>query len=187
MSAVAWPRYRFTAEEFYQMGRAGILPEDTRFELIDGEIVSMSPIGERHADCVDRLLTYFARRTDPRIRVRGQNPLTVAEKGALQPDVALVHARPGHYGITHPTGSDAVVVIEVADTTLLRDRDKLPKYAAAGVPEVWIVDLQQDQVEVYRERIAEGYRQTLVERSGSELTVLGCGVSISVSEILFGE
>lgn len=182
MSVVTLPKYLFTTEEFYQMGRAGILPEDARVELIEGEVVPMSPIGERHADCVDRLAALFFERSRERARIRVQNPLNVGPRDAFQPDVALV--RPGEYRASHPTGADAFLVIEVADTTLDRDRLKLPRYASSGVLEVWIVDLERNVVEVHRDPVANGYRTVWTATLGQAITLAALPLTVQVSEFL---
>jgi len=149
-------RRLFTVSDYYRMGEAGVIGPDERVELLEGEILRMNPIGPRHANCVDRLNYLFVTRLGERVSVRVQNPVRLGELSEVQPDVALVRR---HRDVeVHPGPSDVVLLIEVADTSVAFDRQvKLPLYARAGVPEVWIVDLPAAAVEVYREPGVTGY------------------------------
>lgn len=139
-------RYRFTVEEYHRMGETGILGPDDRVELIDGDIVTMSPIGFRHANIVTNLTELFVERRAGRYRVSPQNPLGIGERSEFQPDLVLVKGA-DPLG-KHPTPADIVLVVEVSDTTLRFDLNvKLPRYARARVPEVWIVDVGRDAIE----------------------------------------
>lgn len=143
-------RRRFTVEDFYRMLEAGILTEDDRVELIDGEIVEMSPIGSRHAASVNRLMRYFIRHLGDAVVVTAQNPLRLNREAEPVPDVLVLKPRADFYAESHPGPDDVLLVVEVSDTTLAYDRRvKLPLYARAGVPEVWIVNLPKAVVEVY--------------------------------------
>jgi Uma2 family endonuclease len=141
-------RYRFTVEEYHRMGEAGILGPEDRVELIDGDIVTMSPIGFRHANIVTNLTELFVDRRAGRFRVSPQNPLGIGERSEFQPDLVLIK---GDEPLGHqPSPADVVLVVEVSDTTLRFDLSvKLPRYARAGVPEVWIVDVARDAIERY--------------------------------------
>lgn len=158
-------RRRFSVDEYHRMAEAGILHEDDRVELIEGEIVQMSPIGSRHAACVGRLTHLFALRLGTRVQVWVQNPIRLGHRSEPQPDLALLKLRPDCYAGAHP-GSEAVfLVIEVAETSAEYDRHvKLALYSRAGIPEAWLVDLAGDAVEVYRRPGAAGYAQ--LERWG---------------------
>ncbi|MDQ3864785.1 MAG: Uma2 family endonuclease [Actinomycetota bacterium] len=149
-------KHRFTVEEFRKMGEAGIFGEDDRVELVEGEIVEMRPIGWRHVESVNALTGALADlRSAGRFVVSVQNPLVVGEHGEHYPDVVLYRA-----GISGrvPEAGDALVVVEVADTSVSYDRNvKLPLYARAGVPEAWLVDLRAGVVEVHSEPRAGGY------------------------------
>ncbi|OLB08032.1 MAG: hypothetical protein AUH14_02050, partial [Candidatus Rokubacteria bacterium 13_2_20CM_69_15_1] len=144
-------RYRFTVEEYHRMGEAGILPEDSRIELIAGEIVVPEPIGSHHASTVDRLTRLWTLRLGNRAIVRVQNPVQFPQEDSeLQPDVTLLRPRADFYATTHPRADDVLLLIEVGDTSLLLDRRvKIPLYARASIQEVWLVDLTTDRVEVY--------------------------------------
>jgi Uma2 family endonuclease len=141
---------RFTVDEYYRMGEAGIVGEDDRVELLDGQIYVMSPIGSEHASCVDRLTRLFVRRAGDDAIVRIQNPIRLDEASEPEPDLALLHPRDDAYASDHPGPADVMLVVEVADTSLQFDRDlKRPLYAAAGVPVVWLVDLDGQTIHVY--------------------------------------
>jgi Uma2 family endonuclease len=152
-------RHRFTVEEYRRMGEAGILPEDNGLELISGDIVVREPIGVRHASTVDRLARLWMSRLGDRANVRIQNPVQFPQLDSeLQPDVMLLRRREDFYAAGHPQAVDVLLLIEVADTTLRLDRRvKIPLYARAGVPEVWLVDLTTSRLEINREPEGDGY------------------------------
>ena len=163
----------FTVEEYHAMGRAGVLRrEDGRTELIAGRIVAMSPVGTRHLLAVNRLTDLFAERlyaTSPRVaHLSVQNPVRLGPHYEPEPDLALLRPGLAHF----PTAADALLVVEVSDSTARYDREvKAPLYAAAGLPECWIVLLDENAVEVHREPTADGYAQVTRCKAGDELTV----------------
>lgn len=136
------------------MAQAGILTEDDRIELIDGEIIQMSPIGDRHVEAVNRSNRVFSRGVGERALVSIQNPVRIDRHNEPQPDIALV--QPTVRGAPHP--ADVLLVIEVADSSLGYDRrTKLPLYARAGIGESWLLDLDGDALEMHREPGPDGY------------------------------
>jgi Uma2 family endonuclease len=142
------------------MAEAGILSDDDRVELIEGEIVRLSPIGTRHAACVDRLTALLARRLGSRAIVRVQGPIVLSDITEPQPDLSILRRRKDFYATRHPSPGDTVLVVEVADTSGEYDRGtKLPLYALAGIPEVWVVDVRRNVLEVYRRPALRAYRQ----------------------------
>lgn len=155
-------RRRFTVDEFYRMGKAGILCEDDRVELIDGEIITMAPIGDRHAACVDGLNGWFTPKLEGRAIVRVQSPIRLSERSMPQPDIALLRLRPDRYASGHPGPEDVLVVMEVSDTSLRHDRRKLALYAEAGIAEAWLFNLATHQVEIHREPVGRQYRQVRI-------------------------
>lgn len=168
--AVDLKRRRFNADEYERMGRAGILGEDDRVELIDGEIVEMTPIGLRHADCVNRINSSLVLAFNDVAVILVQNPIRPSDRSEPQPDLALVRRRGGLYASSHPRPADILLVAEVADTSLEYDRRvKVPLYARAGIPEVWLVDLNQETVTAYRDPRRGNYRTAHVVRRGDEL------------------
>jgi Uma2 family endonuclease len=137
--------HTFTRTEFNQMADMGFF-EDQRVELLEGEILDMSPQNEPHIRCVSAILRFPNRHLPDSFEVRCQGPYAATDNSQPEPDVYVIHA-PSHTGREHPTS--ALLAIEVADTTLTRDRRKIPIYAAGGVEEYWIVNLPARQIEQY--------------------------------------
>jgi Uma2 family endonuclease len=175
----------FTLDSYQRLAESGVLHEDDRVELIDGQVVAMSPIGDRHAACVRRLIGLLSRALAGSAIIDVQNPVVLGERDAPQPDVTLLKPRAGAYP-KHPRAADTLLIIEVADTTAAYDRDiKMPRYARAGVPEVWLVDLAIDRIAVYRTPIAGEYADVRSASRGDTLTPLQFpGVTTVVDEIL---
>ena len=169
--AVQLLRRSFTVAEYHRMAEAGILREDDRVELIEGEIVQMTPIGSRHAACVMRLIQLLSRQLGQGVLVNVQNPIRLGEYSEPQPDVTLLRFRPDFYAQSHPGPTDVLLAVEVAETSAVYDRDvKLPLYARAGIPEVWLVDLSAEGMEVHRDPAAQGYRQVRRVGRGERVT-----------------
>ena len=184
--AIQLSRRLFTVHEYYQMAQAGILHEDDRVELIEGEIVQMTAIGSRHAACVDRLNQLFSARVAERAIVRVQNPVRLSEYTEPQPDLALLRPRPDFYAAAHPGPPDVMLIVEVADTSAGIDRAaKMPLYARAGLPEAWLVDLQTDRIEAYRQPTPQGYQDIHRFERGDHLGVAAFpDLSFAVTDIL---
>ena len=145
-------RRRFTVAEYYAMGDAGILTEDDRVELLDGELIEMPPIGDRHAGSVDYFTEALPLALRRRANVRIQNPVRLDDGSEPLPDATLLRRRDDFYRFGKPTPSDVLLLIEVSDTSLAYDRGaKLAAYARAGIPEVWIANLPGGRVESYTE------------------------------------
>ena len=177
-------RRRFTVHEYHRMAEVGILHEDDRVELIDGELVEMSPIGGRHALCVSLLTRLLVRSVGDRAIVSPQNPVRLDEHHEPQPDLAVVRDRA--YGRSLPTPEDTLLLIEVSDTTLAYDRNvKLPIYALAGIPEVWILDIDGQKVGRHSEPSGDSYRHTELARKGETLasTTLP-GLTLRIDDVL---
>jgi Uma2 family endonuclease len=164
-------RRRFSIEEYETMAATGILAEDDRVELIDGEIVEMSPIGDLHAAAVATLTNLLKNRVGDRAWLWVQGPVRVPPRSKPQPDVALLRVRA--YRHEGATTSDALLFIEVADTSLQYDRTvKLRLYAHAGIPEYWIADVNTDTLEVYRSPSGDGYANRQVLGHGESIAPL---------------
>jgi Uma2 family endonuclease len=161
-------RRRFTVHDYHRMGEAGILHEDDRVELIEGEIVEMAAIGTRHFTCVNGLTRLLVRGVGDAAIVSVQNPVRLDEHTEPQPDLAVLQTR--DYRESLPRPEDVLLLIEVSDTTLSYDRNvKLPLYARAGIPEVWIVDLAGETVERYTGPSGDSYRHVERVRRGEEI------------------
>jgi Uma2 family endonuclease len=176
---------RFTVDDYHRMAHAGILGPDERVELLDGEIVEMSPIGSRHAGTVARVHWLFHRLAADRALVWVRNPIRLDRHSEPQPDVTLLRPRGDFYTGAHPGPGDVLLLVEVADVSLRHDRTrKIPAYAGAGIPEVWLVDLTTERIEVYRDPAAGYATRRTVER-GASLSPLGLpGVVLATDEIL---
>jgi len=150
LMAVQIARWQFTITDYARMRETGILAEDDRVELIDGEVRRMSPIGSRHVAIVNRLNTRITQQIGGAAIVSVQNPIQLTDYSEPQPDIALLQPRVDYYDSALPGPDDIVLVIEVADTSIDYDRDeKLPRYAAAGIAEVWLIDVDNRVLEQY--------------------------------------
>lgn len=160
--------HRFTVSDYFRMAESGILPGDGRVELIDGEIVDMSPIGPFHSGSVSDFIEHFAAISGGRWRLLNQSPLDLSPFDMPEPDIALLRPSEHGYKKEHPVAADVFLLIEVSDSSLGFDQSiKLPLYAKHGIPEVWILNVPQRQLEVYRLPEAGAYQEKTVFRSGS--------------------
>jgi len=159
-------RYRFTVDDFHRMAAAGVFTEDDRVEILEGEITVMSPIGDRHIAAVDFLNDRLGEALRGRALVRVQSPVRLGLDSAPQPDITLLRRALDYYRTAPATARDVFLVIEVADTAVEYDRAKLSLYAEAGIAEAWIVDLQAERVEVYRQPRSARYERTLIVQRG---------------------
>jgi Uma2 family endonuclease len=152
-------RRLFTVDEYYRMAEAGIFDEDDRVELIEGEIIEMVPIGSRHAGVVKRLIALLSGLiSDDKAILSAQDPVRLNDLSEPEPDVALLRPRPDFYTESHPEPQDVLLVIEVADSSAESDRlIKVPLYARAAIPEVWVVDVNADVIDMYRSPSSGSY------------------------------
>lgn len=179
-------RHCFTVDEYYRMAEVGILSEDDHVELLEGEVVEMSPIGSRHAACVRRLDALLNREAAQLALVSVQSPIRLNEFSEPQPDVALLRPRGDFYAEDHPTPADVLLVIEVADTSVEYDREvKLPLYAEADIPQILIVNIPADLIESYAEPVGGAYQRVAQIKRGESVEIVGVpGVVLSVDEVL---
>lgn len=156
----------YTVAEYHRMGESGIFLPDARVELIDGEIIDMTPIGSRHAGIVKRLIRVFSRAVGDGAIVAAQDPISLGDFSEPQPDLALLRFREDFYARSHPRPEEILLVVEVSDATLQYDREvKLPLYARAGIPEAWLVDVDAGALEIHRR--PSGGRYVEQERFGN--------------------
>lgn len=176
---------RFTVEQYERMGEAGVFPPDYRCELIDGEIIEMSPIGSRHAACVGRLNRILSRLLNEPV-VWVQNPIRLDDYSEPQPDITVLKPREDFYSQSLPTAADVLLLVEVSDTTLEYDRRrKLPLYARAGIAEVWIVNLADERIETYADPAGGAYQATASAGRGEEVRSRSvASLRVSVAEVL---
>ncbi|MCB9265217.1 MAG: Uma2 family endonuclease [Lewinellaceae bacterium] len=183
--AVKLAQRLITTEEYFKMAEAGILKQDDRVELIDGKIIEMSPIGSKHAACVDKIIATLNRLNNPDVLIRGQNPIRLNKYSAPEPDVAIVRFSPDYYSSGHPSADDILLVIEVSDSSLEYDREiKLPLYASANIPECWIVNLEKREIEVYHSPVGDRYKSNELFLFEDEMPARPVGVTFKVSELL---
>jgi Uma2 family endonuclease len=175
-------RRKFTLEEYHQMGFLG---EDDRVELIDGEIITMSPIGRFHAACMKRLIFLLTQLLGKRAIVSAQDPLIVLGSEPV-PDIALLKFRNDFYAGKAASAEDALLVIEISDTTFNYNRTtKVALYAKANIQEMWIIDLNNERVWVDRQPSESGYLSIKAYERGEEITLLAFpDITIGVNEVL---
>jgi Uma2 family endonuclease len=178
-------RHRITVHDYHRMAEIGVLAPDARVELIEGEIIDMAPIGRDHQSIVDQLNRTFVRAVGDSAIVRVQGSVRLSQWSEPQPDVVLLAPRPDFYRSEFALGTDALLVIEVSDTTLRYDRDvKVPLYARHGVPEVWIVDVQNDALLVYGDLLDAKYaHHAALERPASAPVTQLPGVTIELAAL----
>jgi Uma2 family endonuclease len=162
-------RHCFTVAEFERMGEAGIFAKDARLELIEGEIVELSPIGSRHLACVNFLSRFLNRTLGDMAIVSTQNPVRLDDYSEPQPDIALLRLRDDFYRHKLPAPPDVLLIIEVSDTTVVYDRlVKVPLYAKGGITELWLVNLPAEQIEIYAEPEGDAYQIIKQVKRGEE-------------------
>jgi Uma2 family endonuclease len=167
------PRYRFTVRDYHRMGEAGILHEDSHVELIEGEIVIMSPIGSVHVAVVNRLVRLFDRAVGDLAIVSVQNPVILDDHSEPEPDLVLLRPRDDFYESMLPGPDDVLLIVEVADTSLRYDREvKIPLYARHRIAEVWLVDVENRRVTSFSSPFEEGYQQEKVQDNLTSISPL---------------
>lgn len=179
--------HRFTVDEYYHMAETGILKPGARVELIEGEIVDMMPIGPFHSGSVYRLTRIFSRLSKSRWLVASQGPLRLDKHNEPEPDLMLLRPAKDDYTSAHPGPDDVFLVIEVADSSLAHDQTtKLPLYARFGIEEVWILNVPQKQLEIYRAPNFLGYESKTILHEGKAAPARFPDAEVDVAELLSG-
>ena len=162
-------RLRFSVDEYYKMIELGLIKDYEKAEIIDGELIKKMTIGDRHAFVVDFLTNFFIKTLPDSIRVRVQNPLHLTNYDEPEPDIVLADLSK-YDGKRHPRPAETILVVEVSDSTLKYDRDtKLPLYAAAGIPEAWIVNLPNNIIEIHQQPSMGIYQLTKIYKPGERV------------------
>jgi Uma2 family endonuclease len=183
---LAAARHKLTVSDFHRMAEAGILNDDDRVELIEGELFDMAPIGSKHAGIVAILTKLLAVGARDRCILFVQNPIRIADYNEPVPDLALLKPRADSYRDALPEPADVLLVIEVADSSIGRDRDvKIPLYARSRIPEAWLVDVQRGVVTTYRLAGPNGYASVVEVGSGTSSPQCLPDIAIDLSD-LFG-
>lgn len=177
---------KFTVEQFHLMYERGIFAGSDRFELINGEIITMSPIGRKHAACINRLSKLLEKKLGDRVIVSVQNSILLANNSQPQPDIAVLKYRDDFYEDALPTPTDIFLIIEVADSSLEYDRDvKAPLYAAAGIPEMWLFNVNTKTITGFSQPSELGYKQIYRYNQGDRLSILALDDAIFEWQELF--
>ena len=185
--AVKVEHWTFTVDDYMRMLEAGILTEDDRVELIAGEIIKMSPIGDLQAACVIRLTTLFTRLVGVAALVSVQNPVRLNDYSEPQPDLALLKSRKDYYAQAKPTPADVLLIVEVADSSIDYDRRvKMPLYARALIPVVWLVDLNAEAIEVYSQPANGAYQVLQTAHRGDRLTLASLPDLVIMADDILG-
>lgn len=172
--ATGLARKLWSIEEYERMIELGILGKDDHVELIRGEIVEKAPISTHHAACVMRLGEIFHGLSQRTVIISIKNPIQFLTNSVPEPDVALLKRRNDHYANQRPTANDVLLLVDVSDSTTATDRrDKIPLYAEAGIPEVWLVNVDEGVIEVFANPVGGAYMETRRASSGEELALPG--------------
>ncbi len=184
--AVQITRWQFTVTDYARMVETGILSEDDRVELIDGDVRAMSPIGPLHAAIVKRLNALLNQALGDTAIVSVQDPIQLGDYSEPEPDLAVLRSRPDYYANSHPQPEDILLLVEVSDSSLEYDRDeKIPRYAMAHIPEVWIVDVHGEAIEQYSQPRTGSYRTMYLLKNGDTITSVSLPmIQVSVDYVL---
>lgn len=149
--------HRFTVDEYEQAVEAGLFSRDDRVELVRGLIVDVAAVGSRHAATVKRLRRLFDRALGDRVMIGVQDPIRLPPDSEPEPDLCLLVPRPDFYAEGHPEPDSVLLCVEVAQTSVDTDRDKIALYGQRGVQESWLINLREDRIEIHRSPTADGY------------------------------
>jgi Uma2 family endonuclease len=176
----------FTVDEVLRMVEAGILREDERIELLGGRLITVSPQGPRHRSILlaiyERLRVVYVGRE---VHVVTQLPLWTSPIELPEPDISVIRGAARDFTTRHPRGEEALLVVEVAVSSIALDRAKAETYAAAGVPEYWLVDVVGARIEVCCEPQPDGrYRSVRILADTDVLSPPEVDTAFTVSELL---
>lgn len=167
------------------MVESGPLSEEDRIELIEGEVVEMAPIGSRHAGHLKRLVSLLSSAVGDRALVSVQDPVRLGDESEPRPDLALLEPRDDFYVEAHPTADDVLLLVEIAESSLEFDRSvKVPLYARCRIPIVWVLNLQDDAIEVYEQPVEDAYQIAHTLRGATTVEQEPLGLSFDVDELL---
>jgi len=185
-AVIAFPRRRFTVQQYERMVEAGVIRPGERVELLDGEVVEMPPIGPPHASRVDRCTIYLGRVLGPDLGIRVQSPLRLSDLSMPEPDLTILRWRDDFYESQHPTAADVLLLVEVGDTSARFDRElKLPLYAAASVGEVWLLDVGARAISICRDPHPDGYQTLATAHHGDLLRPTALpGIVVAAADLL---
>ena len=183
--AVSVEKRLLTVEEYNEMGRVGILGPSDKVELIHGEIIKMSPIGSKHANTVNKLNEVLRNFISKKVIISIQNPVVLDEINEPQPDISILMYREDFYGKILPTSKDIYALIEVSGTSIAYDKEvKTNLYAKAGIPEYWIIDIENDQLEIYSNAEKDRYKDSQIFMKEDELVSYLINDKVKVEDLL---
>ncbi|MEM9720948.1 MAG: Uma2 family endonuclease [Bacteroidota bacterium] len=175
----------FSRKEYYQMAETGILTCTDKTELIRGEILIKSPSGAYHSSRIRKIDRLFSQYVGDKAQTSVQSPVRLNDLSEPEPDFALLHFREDDYPHAHPGPEDILLLIEVSHSTYSFDKQvKIPLYAQAGIPEVWILNLNTDQVEVFKRPVKGVYQEESVLQPGQEIGFEALGCTIAVGDLV---
>jgi len=179
-------RLRFSVDEYYKMIELGMLKDYEKAEIIEGELIQKMPIGDKHAFVVDILTEFLIKNVSSQVRVRVQNPVRLTDYDELEPDIVLADLTK-YDGKRHPRPPEIILIVEVSDSTLKYDRNtKLLLYAEAEIPEVWIVNLPNDIIEIHQKPSNGIYQLTKIFKRGETVeSEMMPNLNLEVDQILF--
>jgi Uma2 family endonuclease len=177
---------RLTVEEYHRMGDLGILDPNEPVELIEGQVIQKPMKGTRHTSTVRRIENLLRNRLGERVFVISQDPVQLNDYSEPEPDIALVRPDPLYYEYHHPTPREIYLIIEVADSTLKRDREfKATVYAQAGIMDYWVLDISDRQLYVLREPQENAYQREEILKGNDTISILAFpDVTITIAEML---
>lgn len=183
--SVALEKRLINVEEYHLMAQAGILKRSDRVELINGEIIKMSPIGSKHAAVVDKIGNYLKAALGDQVILRVQSPITLPPSNEPEPDICLLKPKDDFYAEALPTATDIYLLIEVSGSSLEYDqRIKAPIYAKDGISEYWSVDLSAERIEVHTLPENGIYKQTRTYEKQDQLMIEAFGKEVPVAKLL---
>ncbi|MCO6474988.1 MAG: Uma2 family endonuclease [Phaeodactylibacter sp.] len=184
-NTVALEKKLLTCDDYHAMIAAGILDEDDKVELIHGELIYMSPLGPNHGGATNRLNNLLQELLKGSAIIAVQNPVTLTPFSEPEPDVAVLKPRKDFYSGSHPVPEEIFLLIEVADTTLEKDRTvKASLYAAGGIPFYWIVNLPEMQLEVYSQPAKDQYKLRRIYLPDEKVEIPSFGIMVEVVKLI---
>lgn len=183
--AIKLARRLIGVDEYHKMIEIGILTEKDRVELINGEILIMSPIGSEHTACVKRINMVFNKTFGDKAIIGIQDPVTIRPNSEPEPDISVLKLKKDFYADKHPSPNDVIFLVEVADSTLSFDKEiKLEIYAEGGIPEYWVVNLKKKMIEVHLNPVGKKYKNIDMFSAGETIKVRSLNVEFNVDDLL---
>jgi Uma2 family endonuclease len=176
-----------TAADYHRMAEAGILAADERVELIAGQIIQKMPKGPAHSALCKRIEKLLERLLGDQALVRLQDPVQIDIYSEPEPDIAVVHANANFYADSHPTPSEVYLIVEVSDSTVERDLStKANLYAAAGIADYWVVNVQAQQLHIFRDPQADGYQRQIILKAKQSISLVAFPECVLTVQACFG-